>query len=387
MVMRATLLWIESGSCSGESMAILGLDGPFARGDYNLAQFLEDEHVRLLWHPSLSLESPRQLLNIVDSIVSGNQELTLLCVEGSVIHGPKGTGMFDSIHGKPKKDLIAALCSKAEYVLAMGTCAAFGGIPAAPPNPTESSGLQFRLEKPGGLLEPRVAFSNRISCSQSVRLSGRCRNDARDNGLYSKRRPPTWISSIDPPPSNRACQTNRVESAAPEKVGYTCYNCIGARFPISKRLFRHAESGQLRTESRRGARQQGGHHVNRRLIQLDMNRVEGDLQITLEVEGNTITDAWCVGSMYRGYEQVLVGREPTDALVIGPRICGICSTSQLYAATLALEDASQMPVAPNGTRIRNLCLMAEAVMNDARHTFLMFAPDFCNRAVQEPSAL
>ena len=78
-----TLLWIESGACSGESMAILGLDGPFARGDHNLAQFLEDEHVRLLWHPSLSLESPRQLLNIVDSIVSGNQELTLFVSRGA----------------------------------------------------------------------------------------------------------------------------------------------------------------------------------------------------------------------------------------------------------------------------------------------------------------
>jgi uptake hydrogenase large subunit len=120
--------------------------------------------------------------------------------------------------------------------------------------------------------------------------------------------------------------------------------------------------------------------LSRRLIQLEMNRVEGDLQIKLEVEKNTVTDAWCIGSMYRGYEQVLIGREPTDALVIAPRICGICSTSQLYAATLALEDASQIPVAPNGTRIRNLCLMAEAVMNDARHTFLMFAPDFCNPA-------
>jgi len=114
-----------------------------------------------------------------------------------------------------------------------------------------------------------------------------------------------------------------------------------------------------------------------------MNRVEGDLQIKLEVEGNTVTDAWCVGSMYRGYEQVLLGREPTDALVFGPRICGICSTSHLYAAALALEDAGQIPVTANATRIRNLCLMAEAVMNDARHTFLMFAPDFCNLAYKK----
>ena len=58
----------------------------------------------------------------------------------------------------------------------------------------------------------------------------------------------------------------------------------------------------------------------------------------------------------------------------------LCSTSQLFAATLALENASQIPVASNGTRIPNSCLMAEAVMNDARHTFLMFAPDFCNPA-------
>lgn len=248
--MRATLLWIESGACSGESMAILGLDGPFARGDYNLAQFLEDEHVRLLWHPSLSLESPRQLLNIVDSIVSGNQELTLLCVEGSVIHGPKGTGMFDSIHGKPKKDLIAALCNKAEYVLAMGTCAAFGGIPAAPPNPTESSGLQFRLEKPGGLLSPEWLSRRGLPV---VNLSG-CPVDAvtmlGTMGSLVHDAPPV-LDKLNRPSTVRPCLSDEScrKCGTAEKVGYSCYNCIGARFPISKRLFRHAESCQLRTDS------------------------------------------------------------------------------------------------------------------------------------------
>ena len=186
--MGKTLLWIESGACSGESMAILGLDGPFATGDYDLAQFLEDEHVRLLWHPSLSLESPRQLLNIVDSIVGRREELTLFCVEGSIIHGPRGTGMFDSIHGKPKKDLIAALCDAAEYVLAMGTCAAFGGIPAAPPNPTESSGLQFSVDKPGGLLKPEWRSRAGFPSIQFVRLPGGCCNHAQNNEFDHKRR-------------------------------------------------------------------------------------------------------------------------------------------------------------------------------------------------------
>jgi len=111
---------------------------------------------------------------------------------------------------------------------------------------------------------------------------------------------------------------------------------------------------------------------------MDLNRVEGDMEVRLELDGHTVTDAWCIGTMFRGFEQILVGRAPEDALVIAPRICGICSTSQLYAATSALETAYGAPIAPNGTRIRNLCLMAESVMSDARHTFLMFAPDFCN---------
>ena len=190
-------------------------------------------------------------------------------------------------------------------------------------------------------------------------------------------------STVRPCLSDESCR--KCGTAA--KVGYSCYNCIGATFPVNKRLFRHADRCQRSLQGKEALsssqqleRHKGRYHLSRRLIHLDMNRVEGDLQIKLEVEGNTVTDAWCIGSMYRGYEQVLIGREPTDALVFGPRICGICSTSHLYAAALALEDASQLPVTANATRIRNLCLMAEAVMNDARHTFLMFAPDFCNPA-------
>jgi hydrogenase large subunit len=121
----------------------------------------------------------------------------------------------------------------------------------------------------------------------------------------------------------------------------------------------------------------------RRTIRMDLNRVEGDMEVRLELDGHTVTDAWCVGTMFRGFEQILVGRDPGDALVIAPRICGICSTSQLYAAASALETAYGAPIAPNGTRIRNLCLMAESVMSDARHTFLMFTPDFCNPAYRD----
>lgn len=50
--------------------------------------------------------------------------------------------------------LIRQLAEKAEYLVAMGTCAAYGGVHAAPPNPTDCLGLQFDKEAPGGLLPP-----------------------------------------------------------------------------------------------------------------------------------------------------------------------------------------------------------------------------------------
>jgi hydrogenase large subunit len=125
----------------------------------------------------------------------------------------------------------------------------------------------------------------------------------------------------------------------------------------------------------------------KRIIKMDLNRVEGDLEIKLEVDDHTVTDAWCVGTMYRGFEQLLVGRDPKDALVITPRICGICSTSQLYAATSALEAAFQSPVAPNGTRIRNLCLMAEAGDERCAPYFLDVRPRLLQPGVSRAGAL
>ncbi len=116
----------------------------------------------------------------------------------------------------------------------------------------------------------------------------------------------------------------------------------------------------------------------RRIVQIELNRVEGDLEFELELEGGKVVDARCVGSLYRGFEQILVGRKPTDALVITPRICGICGTAQLNAAVLALEHAGSIAVPPNAVRIRNLCLMAETVQSDLRQSFLFFTADFCH---------
>lgn len=116
----------------------------------------------------------------------------------------------------------------------------------------------------------------------------------------------------------------------------------------------------------------------KREVMVDLNRVEGDLQLKLEIDDGQVTDAWTVGTMYRGFEQLLIGRAPMDSLVITPRVCGICGTAHLYAAVTALEKAMQCAIGPNGTRVRNACLAAEEIQSDTRHAFLMFTIDLCN---------
>lgn len=120
----------------------------------------------------------------------------------------------------------------------------------------------------------------------------------------------------------------------------------------------------------------------KKTLNIDLNRVEGDLEFELDVEDGVVVDARCIGVMYRGFEQIMIGRTPRDAAVITPRVCGICGTAHLYAATLALEQIWGIEPPPNATHIRNLCLLTESIQNDIRQSFLMFLVDFCHTAYQ-----
>ena len=73
-----------------------------------------------------------------------------------------------------------------------------------------------------------------------------------------------------------------------------------------------------------------------RLVVGPFNRVEGDLEVQLDVQDGRVQSAHVVAPMCRGFEAMLLGRDPKDALTIVPRICGICSVSQSAAASAAL---------------------------------------------------
>src|SRR5512146_3548202 len=122
-----------------------------------------------------------------------------------------------------------------------------------------------------------------------------------------------------------------------------------------------------------------------RLIVGPFNRVEGDLEVRLDVAGGQVQSAQVSASMYRGFEQILVDKEPFDAMVYAPRICGMCSVSQSVAAASALADAMGAAPAPNGQIVTNLMLAAENMADHVAHFYLYFMPDFA-RPVYEQQA-
>ena len=113
-----------------------------------------------------------------------------------------------------------------------------------------------------------------------------------------------------------------------------------------------------------------------RLLVGPFNRVEGDLEVLLDTEGGRVTSARVTSTMYRGFEQILQGKVPHDALVFVPRICGICSVSQSVAAARALADLAGVTMPPNGQHATNLILATESLADHLTHFYLFFMPDF-----------
>jgi len=138
------LYWLHCGGCGGDTMSLLNAEAP------DLIEALAALEVEVLWHPSLSNTPPADHARLRDELASGARPLDILCVEGAVIRGPTGTGFYDTLHGRPKKDLVAALAARARFVIAVGTCASFGGVSGAAE--IEAAGLQFCRDEQGGFL-------------------------------------------------------------------------------------------------------------------------------------------------------------------------------------------------------------------------------------------
>ncbi|MDO5627064.1 MAG: hydrogenase [Mobilicoccus sp.] len=142
----STVLWLQGGACSGNTMSFLNAEEP------SVVDLIVDFGLEVLWHPTLGLEMGEPAQKIFRDCVSGEQQLDIFVFEGSVIKGPNGTGLMDSFAERPMYEWVAELANAASIVVAIGDCATYGGLPTVPPNPSESTGLQFHRRDKGGFL-------------------------------------------------------------------------------------------------------------------------------------------------------------------------------------------------------------------------------------------
>ncbi len=114
----------------------------------------------------------------------------------------------------------------------------------------------------------------------------------------------------------------------------------------------------------------------RRVVIDPITRIEGHLKVEVEVEHGRVVNAWSSGTMFRGIEIILKGRDPRDATQITQRICGVCPIDHAVASATCLEDAFGITPPTNGRIMRNLTLGAHWLYDHILHFYHLSALDY-----------
>jgi len=113
-----------------------------------------------------------------------------------------------------------------------------------------------------------------------------------------------------------------------------------------------------------------------RIVIDPVTRIEGHLRIEAEVNSGAVSDAWSSGTMFRGIELILRGRDPREAWVWTQRICGVCTTVHALASVRAVEDALGIEVPENASLIRNIIAASQYVQDHVIHFYHLHALDW-----------
>ncbi len=113
-----------------------------------------------------------------------------------------------------------------------------------------------------------------------------------------------------------------------------------------------------------------------RVIVDPLTRIEGHLKIEVEVENGVVTDAWSTGTMARGFEQLLRGRDPWDAPYVTSRVCGVCEGVHAIASAQAMEHAFGIEMTEAGRLMRNLFCAGYYAHDHYVHFYVLSALDY-----------
>jgi hydrogenase large subunit len=116
--------------------------------------------------------------------------------------------------------------------------------------------------------------------------------------------------------------------------------------------------------------------MNERVVVDPITRIEGHLRIEAEMDGQNIAQAYSSGTMVRGLEIILRGRDPRDAWAFAQRICGVCTLVHGIASVRAVEDALDIGLPPNAQLIRNLMIGAQTIHDHVMHFYHLHALDW-----------
>jgi len=114
-----------------------------------------------------------------------------------------------------------------------------------------------------------------------------------------------------------------------------------------------------------------------RIVIDPITRIEGHLRIEAQVDANnTITQAYSSGTMVRGLEKIVVGRDPREVWAFVQRACGVCTTVHSFASIRSVEDALGIKIPKAANLIRNLMIAQQYVHDHVMHFYHLHALDW-----------
>jgi hydrogenase small subunit len=140
------VIWLQAASCSGCSVSVLNSVDPTI-ANLLLDEVLPGQHISLMFQATVMGGAGEPVLEILESAERDLRGQFILLVEGSV--PTARNGVFGTLGDVPMRDRVLALGGAAQAVIALGTCASFGGMFAAPPNPAGCAGVANVLESEG----------------------------------------------------------------------------------------------------------------------------------------------------------------------------------------------------------------------------------------------